>query len=165
MGDYSIRLEGDVRDLRKKLGRLQLSGAEKTSLNLALAETLRESTMTRFDTGTGPDGRKWKKSIRAEAEGGQTLVNTADLKNSIHAMASDTAAAVGTNKKYARTHQFGDSRTIRTKRKKSLAFRIGGKWIVRKQVHVTIPARPFLGITDEDMTEIRATVAEFIKDR
>lgn len=165
MGDYSIRLEGDIGPLRKKLAALRLSGPDLAGLNQTLAEVLRESTLRRFDTATGPDGKKWKKSIRAATEGGQTLVNTADLKNSIHAIATSDMAAVGTNKVYARTHQFGDERTIRSRRKKALAFQIGGKWVSKKSVRVKIPARPYLGVDDGDMAEIRATVAEFIKDR
>lgn len=165
MGDYSIRLEGDVGPLRKKLAALKLSGPDLAGLNQTLAEALRESTLSRFDAGVGPDGKKWKKSIRAKTEGGQTLVNTADLKNSIHAMAASDMAAVGTNKVYARTHQFGDERTIRSRRKKALAFQIGGKWVSRKSVKVDIPPRPYMGIDDADLAEIRATIADFIRDR
>ena len=165
MGGYSIRLEGDVGPLRKKLAALKLSGPDLAELNQTLAEALRASTLRRFNTATGPDGKKWKKSIRAAAEGGQTLVNTADLKNSIHAIATSEVAAVGTNKDYARTHQFGDARTIRARRKKALAFQVGGKWVSRKSVQVDIPPRPFMGIDDEDLAETRAMVADFIKGR
>ena len=33
---------------------------------------------------------------------------------------------------------------------------------MRKQVKVKIPARPFLGLSDGDMQEIKATVEEFV---
>ena len=71
--------------------------------------------------------------------------------------------AVGTNVKHAATHQFGDKgRTIRAKRAKNLRFQVGGQWISKKKVKVNIPARPFLGLSDEDMQEIKATTEEFI---
>lgn len=70
---------------------------------------------------------------------------------------------VGTNVKHAATHQFGDKgRTIRAKRAKNLRFQVGGQWISKKKVKVNIPARPFLGLSDEDMQEIKATTEEFI---
>ena len=67
------------------------------------------------------------------------------------------------NVKHAATHQFGDKgRTIRAKRAKNLRFQVGGQWISKKKVKVNIPARPFLGLSDEDMQEIKATTEEFI---
>ena len=41
-------------------------------------------------------------------------------------------------------------------------FQVGGQWISKKKVKVNIPARPFLGLSDEDMQEIKATTEEFI---
>jgi len=40
---------------------------------------------------------------------------------------------------------------------------VDGRWISKKQVRITIPARPFLGLSDEDMQEIKATTEEFIQ--
>ena len=76
---------------------------------------------------------------------------------------SDGGFAVGTNAKHAATHQFGDQgRTIRARKAKNLRFQVGGQWVSKKQVKVNIPARPFLGLSDEDMQEIKATTEEFI---
>ncbi len=139
------------------------SEIDRRSINAALAEGIRESTLERFREGKAPNGREWKTSIRAAQEGGRTLIQTGQLRNSIHARSDASGFAVGTNVKYAATHQFGEpGRTIRARKKKALHFQIGGKWIIRKQVHITIPARPFLGLSDEDMQEMKATVEEFI---
>lgn len=43
-----------------------------------------------------------------------------------------------------------------------LRFQYNGKWVSKKQVRVKIPARPFLGLSDEDMQEMKATVEDFI---
>lgn len=76
-----------------------------------------------------------------------------------------TGFAVGTNVKHAATHQFGEpGRTIRARRKKALRFQVGGKWVSKKQVRIRIPARPFLGLSDDDMQEIKATVEDFIAE-
>ena len=158
---YSIRLEGDTRDLLRKLR--GFSEIDRRGINAALAEGVRESTLERFRQGKSPDGRKWKTSIRAAREGGRTLVQTAQLRNSIHVKSDASGFAVGTNVKHAATHQFGEpGRTIRAKTKKGLRFQAGGRWVTKKQVRVSIPARPFLGLSEEDMQEMKATVEDFI---
>ena len=158
---YSIRLEGDTRAMLRKIR--SFSETDRRGINTALSEAVRESTLERFKQGRDPEGRRWKTSIRAAAEGGKTLVRSGQLKNSIHARADTSGFAVGTDVKHAATHQFGETgRTIRARRKKALRFQVGGRWISKKQVRITIPARPFLGLSDEDMREIRDTVEDFI---
>lgn len=157
---YSIRVEGDIGQLKERLQ--QLTELDKKGLNMALSEVVVESTDERFRLSKDPTGRRWPTSERAAREGGKTLIRTSFLRSSIHGEADDTGWAVGTNVKYAATHQFGADRTIRPKRAKALRFKIGDQWIMRKQVRVKIPARPFLGLSDEDWEEIRQTVEDFI---
>lgn len=158
---YSIRLEGDTRAMLRKLR--SFSETDRRGINAALSEAVLESTLERFKQGRDPEGRRWKTSIRAAAEGGRTLIRSGQLKNSIHARADISGFAVGTNVKHAATHQFGEpGRTIRARRKKALRFQVGGRWISKKQIRVQIPARPFLGLSDRDMQEIRETVEDFI---
>ena len=52
---------------------------------------------------------------------------------------------------------------IKAKNAKFLRFRVGGGWAKKKKV--TIPKRPFLGISDEDMEEIDDTILDHIKGR
>ena len=158
---YDIRLDGDTQAMLRRIR--SFSEIDRRSINAALAEGVRESTLERFQQSKGPDGRKWKTSNRAILEGGKTLVKTAQLRNSIHARSDASGFAVGTNAKHAATHQFGEpGRIIQTRRKKVLRFQYNGKWISKKQVRVKIPARPFLGLSDEDMQEMKATVEGFI---
>ena len=158
---YDIRLEGDTRAILRKMR--SFSEIDRRSINAALAEGVRESTLERFRQSKGPDGRRWKSSKRAILEGGKTLVKTGQLRNSIHTRSDASGFAVGTNAKHAATHQFGEpGRTIRGRRKKVLRFRYNGKWVSKKQVRVKIPARPFLGLSEEDMQEMKATVEDFI---
>ena len=60
---YSIRLEGETAALLRKMRRY--SEIDRRSLNMALGEGVRESTLERFKEGRAPDGRRWKTSIRA----------------------------------------------------------------------------------------------------
>ncbi|MEF2965665.1 phage virion morphogenesis protein [Paenibacillus sp. M1] len=164
---FSIRMEGDVRRLMKRLR--QLEEVDIRGVGRVLAEAMRTSTRERFKEEKGPDGKGWQSSIRASQNGGTTLTDTAGLKNSIKSSVSASGFAVGTNKIYARTHQFGEKGrevTIRAKTSKGLVFRIGERWIRKQQVKVTIkiPARPFLGISEEDMLEIKGTLEDALAE-
>lgn len=161
MPSTSIRLDGDVSALLRKMK--FYSEIDRKGLNAVLAETARESTLERFRQSREPSGKKWRTSIRAAATGGKTLVASTQLRNSIKSYSDEKGFAVGTNVKHAGTHQFGEpGRTIRAKTSKGLRFQVGGRWVTKKQVKVTIPARPYLGLSDGDMQEIKATVEDFI---
>lgn len=153
MSSVRVELTGDTDRLLRRM--YELSHIDKKGIMNTLAESIRTSTVERFTEERSPEGKKWKPSIRARAEGGKTLTKSAGLKSSIHSEAGESGFAVGTNTIYAATHQFGASRTIRARRKKHLRFRVGGRFVSVKEVHVNIPARPFLGISEEDQQEIR----------
>ena len=158
---YSIRLEGDAQRMLHAVR--FFSTIDKKSINAALGEAVRESTLERFKQSRDPEGKRWVRSIRAESEGRKTLIQTAQLRNSIEVESDATGFAVGTNAKHAATHQFGEpGRTIRAKRKKALRFQVGGQWVTKKKVTVRIPARPFLGLSEEDQQEMKQTVADYI---
>ena len=158
---YSIRLEGDTRRLLKKIR--SFSELNKKAINKNLGEVVRNSTLERFKRSRGPDGKAWQQSTRAKDKGGKTLVQTAQLRNSIRTKSEAYGFAVGTNVKHAATHQFGEKgRIIRAKRAKALRFQVGGNWFVKKKVKIKIPARPYLGLDDDDMAEIKATIEDFL---
>ncbi len=105
-----------------------------------LGQIVRDSVLKNFMES----GRKvkWKPSKRALAEGGKTLVDTARLQNSITSRAFTNRAEVGTNVIYAAIHHFG------------------GK--AGRGKKVTIPARPFLMIQDEDWVEIKEALKDYL---
>jgi phage virion morphogenesis protein len=116
------------------------------------------STQRRFEDEKEPGGNPWPKSIRALATGGKTLTDTARLSGSMTHEASDSGVAVGTNVIYAAIHQFGG--VIKPVNAPKLAFRVLGELKFVDQV--TIPARPFLGIDDDDETEILAIAGDWL---
>lgn len=161
MPGYDIQLEGDTRRMLRRIR--SFSEIDKRKINAALGEAMRESTLERFKRSKDPTGRRWKTSIRAAAEGGKTLVKSTHLQTGIHSKADASGFVVGTNVKYAATHQFGEpGRTIRAKTSKGLRFQVGGKWVTKQKVKVSIPARPFLGFSEDDMQEMKGTVEDFI---
>lgn len=123
---------------------------------------LEGTTRERFENGVAPDGSKWKPSLRVKLEGGKTLIKDDILKPSITSQADATSVEVGTNIVYAGVHQFGA--TIRAKSAKGLRFALPGGLGFRRVMQVELPARPFLGLSAEDETEILAQVEDYARD-
>lgn len=139
---YSIRLEGETAALLRKMRRY--SEIDRRSLNMALGEGVRESTLERFKEGRAPDGRRWKTSIRAATTGGKTLIDSSQLRNSIQVTADASGFAVGTNAKHAATHQFGDQgRTIAGRRRRTSASRWAASGSARSRSKSTSPPARF----------------------
>jgi phage virion morphogenesis protein len=140
--DQLIRKTEDLRPLMERIG--------------AYGE---ESTVNRFETQKGPDGKTWAPSARVRAKGGQTLVDSGRLRGSITWRADADSAEWGTNLIYASTHQEGAS--IRAKGDGRLTFFIPGLGF-RSPQEVVIPARPFLGLDDDDQVEIGALIQDYL---
>lgn len=153
-----IRLEGDWSRLERNLH--QLSRLDFTGTHKEIGEYLVSSTQERFRTETAPDGSQWPQSIRAREEGGQTLSDTRRLRNSITYVARPDKVMVGTNDQRAATHQYGA--TIRPKRARALKFKIGNRWAQKQEVR--IPARPFIGISDEDQEAVNDIIIDRLEE-
>lgn len=119
---------------------------------------LANSTRHRFETGRGPGGEPWTPSRRAREQGGQTLLDKGHLRDSITHEAGASSVAIGSNLIYAGIHQLGG--TITGKGGKRLRFPVPGGWAT--VASVTIPARPFLGVDDDDQAEIGAIVQDYL---
>lgn len=136
----------DVRDfegLGEKLRRLEKAGADPKSMLDEIGGSLETSTRLRFERGEAPDGTPWPPSIRVRREGGQTLVDSGRLRDSItHQVAGDTVE-VGTNVIYGGIHQFGGEAGPKARR-------------------VTIPSREYLGIEADDEREIGRIVDDHL---
>lgn len=136
------RASGDMTDLMDKIGRRLVSDTDR-----------------RFETETAPDGKPWKPSHRAIETGGQTLTDKETLRDSISHQAGPRSVAIGTNLIYAAVHQAGAE--IRPKATKALRFRLpNGAWVSVGKV--TIPARPFIGLSDEGEAAIDELVINWL---
>lgn len=135
-------------------------GGDMTPAMKELAVYFEASTKLRFETSTGPDGRRWKESERVREHGGKTLVLTTDLQSSISSDYGRDFAEVGPERSfgaavYAAIHQFGG--TIRAKAKKALSF--GGRILAA----VRIPARPYVGFSGEDQDRAAEILTNFLR--
>lgn len=159
-----VRLKGDWRELHEALRKLRKGIPEE--VKKGIAEGILARTHRRFEESRAPDGAPWPplspatlaKEVRPRdrlKRGGisaaaqrrmalrKPLVVTARLKNSIAWKVVGNRIYVGTNLEYARIHQFG-----------------GYAGRGRK---VYIPARPYLGLTEEDREEAEALLREWVR--
>lgn len=131
----------------------QLENTDIKGIRLAIGESIRTSTMERFQNEEDPKKKKWVNSIRTKESSslslsGKTLSKSGLLRTSIKVEDQSNAVAVGTNTIYAATHQFGDKSIIRA----------NGRAIKRN-----IPKRSFLGLNMDDIKEIKSLIEDAIK--
>ncbi len=130
---------------------LELVGTHTAATMGAIASRGENSTRLRFRDQVGPDGQRWKPSLRAQLSGGRTLTQDGHLAGSISSRYGKDFAEWGVNRIYAAIHQFGG--VIRPRAAGALRFALpGGGFAVVKAVRM--PARPFLGINDQDRDDI-----------
>lgn len=149
----TLTIQGDDR-LLKALSHLE-KGKSKHELFDTLGSYGVSSTQQRFLDQKDPDGETWKATKR----GGDILRKDDRLFNSLDYKASENSAEWGTNVIYAAIHQFGG--IIKAKAGKKLAF-MGLKGMVFLD-QVTIPARPYLGINEEDRSEMVNLVEDWMR--
>ncbi len=155
-----IRLEFDDMELQTALDGLLRMGQDLSEMLDDVGAHVEMTTKERFDTGVGPDGIPWKPSRRALAEGGKTLVDQGHLRDSVTRDVSDTEVVIGTNVIYGPIHQFGG--VIKPKNAKKLAFKTPFGMAFLDQV--TIPARPFFGLSGEDYQVIPEIVLDHYEE-
>ncbi|SDG21391.1 phage virion morphogenesis protein [Rhodobacter capsulatus] len=153
--------------LAEALARIErLSALDRHELMDTIGRLAQLQTRQRIEVEkTAPDGTPWAKTWR----GSSILFNTGTLADSIDYLSNQHEVRVGSALVYARIHQFGG--TIKPKNKKALSFAVPGG--LRKAMpggsekvflkSVTIPARPYLGLSADNIAEAEEVIAEFIE--
>lgn len=155
MAGVSLSVEFRDRELRQALA--QMPGRTRQAL-APIGMALVKGTQRRFRAGVGPDGQAWAKLLPAYAaikRGPGILRASGALMGSVSSQVGADEVRGGTNKIYARIHQFGD--TIVPKKARFLRFRLAGGIVNASKVK--IPARPFMGIDGQDEQEIGDVLA------
>ena len=136
-----IELKG-LGEVQRRLDRLAERLDDPTPVFQEIGAELVDSTVKRFDTFEGPDGRPWpplaEKTRRSKRKHkSKPLTLEGDLRDSFSAEADRAGLVVGTDRPYAATHQFGREES-------------------------NIPARPFLGLSDADLALIDDLLREYL---
>ena len=152
--------------LGEGLARLLRGTSDLTPLMREIGTVIETSVSERFEQGKGPGGIEWPRSIRVKMQGGQTLVESARLRDSIVSEPDPHGVETGTNVPYAATHQFGafiEPKSVDTDATSKLAFTLpNGQFVMVDQVE--IPARPFLGFDDQDEEDIRDVTEAYLRE-
>ncbi|MFD2676075.1 phage virion morphogenesis protein [Camelimonas lactis] len=135
----------------------RLNPLQTGTLLESLARLIREQTVDRLTSGgPAPDGSAWKPNLEGRTP---ILHRSGALARSIDYTVSGMQAIVGSGLIYARIHQQGGVITPKSARR--LAFTVGGKPVfVRK---VTMPARPYLGLSGSDRAELVDAAVGYIR--
>ncbi|MEA2755415.1 MAG: hypothetical protein QOJ54_1704 [Aliidongia sp.] len=170
-----IRIKIDDADVRSALDRMAAGKLLQAALKV-IGQHILKSTRKRFDDEVDPTGKAWTPLNKAYAGGekqqgtdeltpvktGKKILQGAGLAGgllgSITAQVDGSTLRIGTNKVYGAIHQFGGTIVPRTF--PALVFKINGKLSFARQV--TIPARPFLGISEADRQEIPKLVQDVV---
>lgn len=144
-------------DLALLDARLQaLSDIDLRPLMDALGFEGEAQTRRRIETEkTAPDGTPWEPN----KTGNPILEQAGHLLDSItYALRGDDEVEWGSNRIYAAIHQFGG--TIKPKDAPYLQFQVNGQWV--RVDKVEIPARPYLGISDENWQDMAAIINDYV---
>lgn len=166
----SVSMEVTIDDAEVKELLKQLSDrAHDFTVPMKLAaEHMRFSIEQNFSEGGRP--QKWVPSKRAIRDSGQTLVDKRILEGSISYKADKESLTMGTAKVHGRVHQLGINRMVPVEghiRRIKQAFGKKLKFPVYVNVgrharHMFFPARPFLVVQDEDKTEIKTIIRDYL---
>jgi len=138
MAGASNDIQIDDQSVRDGLRRLRSATGDLTPFFQDLGESLLNSTRARFRSQTAPDGSPWAALStgyvrRKKRNRDKILTLSGRLSGTLRYRARPDELQLGTSLIYGATHQFG-----------------------RPEKH--IPARPFLGLSDDDQRTISATL-------
>ena len=139
----------DDREVLAALSKLERRVGDLRPVFREIGEELKKSTKKRFDTTTDPDGNEWLLnsvlSTLLYKEGDTPLTGeTGLLKNNIDYRILDNSLEIGSDREYAAMQQFGGT-------KEEFPHLWGD-----------IPARPFLGLSNEDKAMILNLVDDYL---
>ena len=173
MSGAAITVKVDDKQVKELLGRIQKNLGDLTPAMKIIGSTIRTSIIRNFEKSGRP--AKWKKHSKQtedrRGKGAKILMAqgfAGGLAASINYRAHKKSVEVGTNKIYGAVHQCGAKKgsfgAVVAKIKAHLRKGVKVKAHERKMnlPWGDIPARPFLMVQDEDWTEIRAELNDYI---
>lgn len=189
-----LQVKVDDRELLDAMARLRLSlplSGDMTPAMQRIGLVLKSAAQLRFRQQQAPDGTPWKKGHK---ESGRTLTDKGLLRRSLSTVATRSDVTVGTNLAYAAIHQFGgeirpvNSRFLsvpvtdaareagspkRFPVDLSVAQTLSGQYVLVTAegvvqylllTKVTMPARPFLGVSDDDRRSVLEVTSAYLDE-
>lgn len=182
-----IEIRVDDSEVQSAFSRLIAAGRDPRPALKSIGEYVVRETDSRFQKEQDPEGRPWTplaaSTLKQKAERGKILKilqRDGILRRSIAYQLTENGVAIGSNLVYAAAQQFGFTGQ-RQARTQTLYFKLSkdgrsvGNRFVKKaksdfaqdvQVgpgSISIPARPFLGINQQDRREIAQIVLDYLR--
>lgn len=186
MSQVSIRIDDQA--VNAALNKVEARAGSAAPLYRDIADILIFSTQRSFETETSPDGAKWQrlsprtaaKRIGSARRGfGNILRSEGHLYGSITGESGENSAAIGSNLVYAAIHQLGGT-VVHPARERTLYLarrNVGNRFVkesarIRKRetkvsvgaYPINIPARPFLGISNQAREDILEAAVNYYGD-
>ncbi len=120
-----------------------------------------------FEKEQSPDGVKWKPlseithKERSKKGSYKILQDTGELRRSVRYKAFNNYVIISSNLKYSRIHQFGGKITVTPRMRAYLRYK--GIYLRKNTQYITIPARPYLGVTQADKQHITSMFSQYLK--
>ncbi len=159
-----ISISGNTDPIQSALDAIAAIGTRPQAVLDAIGGELRDRTVQRMERGVDPDGIRWESYAalnplyEMDKKTDHILIESGDLRDSIHPEVDGNALLVGTNLIYGAIHQFGG--IIQPRSALQLSFVMGGELFHVDNVH--IPARPYLGLGVGDEAVIIDRLDEFL---
>lgn len=182
MAGAMLNVEVDDSRSGAALARLvELLGDIRTPL-MDIAEYLHQSTDDRFIKQVSPEGAPWAPlaaSTLARKKSNKILRQDGFLQGTLRHRVSGDELEFGTDRPYGAIHQFG-GKIEQAARSQQVYFKqksgeVGNRfvkkrqsnfsqWVTRGATSTEMPARPYLGLSSEDDTEILAIVSDYLSE-
>lgn len=164
MAGATLAIDFEPGRVLQALRALEAATGRPAALLRAIGTGLLRNTQDRFDEARAPSGAPWaplSPRYLPFKRGPGILRSSAmrgGLQGSLIMEADDRSITVGSNKVYAAIHHFGG--VIEPRNARVLLFRGARGGVFGAARRVTIPARPYLGLSDLD----RETILEVTED-
>lgn len=168
--DITFRI--DDAQVRAAFARLEAAGADTVPVRREIGEYIVDSMKRRFVTSTGPDGQRWVQNTQATIEAYARKYAGSYTKRG-------KLSKKGADRVMGKRPLIGESRTLSTQLFYQLTpegleagsphpgaamLNFGGKKSEYPHLWGDIPAREFVGLSDEDQTEILDILARHLRN-
>lgn len=176
----SYTITYDTGDFEKSLGKLINELENREPIMRELAAAMADAVEENFAREGRPEWMGWKSNAYwAKRRGGKILQKSGRLAKSITQYSTNDEAVVGTNVKYARIHQEGGEINIAARSQQAYYRQhkdgsVGNqfvkksrsnfsKWHTIGEYKITMPARPFLHLTEDDISGMETTIETYLQ--
>lgn len=147
--NYQVEFEG-LKAVQAKIEQILSQGKTLSPVLADIGEMLLISHFQRWEQQVSPDGEKWQPlsptyQARKKKLSNMILRLNDHLRDNLTYKVTDTELSFGTPSEYGAIHHFGGSPDMRP-------------------ANAAIPARPWLGVTEDDQSEILSKLNDWLMD-